>query len=230
MNPLHAVPTLKDGDFCLAESNAILRYMAEAYANEFYPTHLEVRGQINWAMDRFSSTVYSDFVKTVYPCLGFAQAPEDRASAGKACSQNFKEFCGAFLKGKFVAGDKLSIADFKVAPFLFAFDHPMVKEQSFVDVPDRVRQFDADFAVACPASGMLSAAGGYAIKEMLDDIIVDDRFALPTSSWATAAFRKASLRRSGRPRRAWTSPRSSAWRDAREVPFERVLCLQGPRC
>jgi len=168
MNPFHAVPLLKDGDFCLAESSAILRYLAVMYSQDLYPADAKVRGKINWAMDRFSSAMYDDAVKTLYPCFGYAAPPEDRSAAGKACTEHLKEFADVFLKDKFVAGDKLSIADFKVAPFFFAYEHDMVKEQSFVEVPERIRQFNKDFAQACSAAGMLAQAGGFAVKETLD--------------------------------------------------------------
>mmetsp|Transcript_45847 Transcript_45847/g.116567 ORF Transcript_45847/g.116567 Transcript_45847/m.116567 type:complete len:293 (+) Transcript_45847:73-951(+) len=168
MNPFHAVPLLKDGDFCLAESSAILRYLAVMYSQDLYPADAKVRGKINWAMDRFSSAMYDDAVKTLYPCFGYAAPPEDRSAAGEACTEHLKEFADVFLKDKFVAGDKLSIADFKVAPFFFAYEHDMVKEQSFVEVPERIRQFNKDFAQACSAAGMLAQAGGFAVKETLD--------------------------------------------------------------
>merc|ERR1719491_14389 len=58
MKPFHGVPTMKDGEFCLAESNAILRYMAKVYAPKFYSEqNPKVRTRIDWAMDRFSSVM-----------------------------------------------------------------------------------------------------------------------------------------------------------------------------
>jgi glutathione S-transferase len=168
INPFHAVPALTDGDFCLAESGAILRYIS-SYVPDTYPEDPKVRGFINWAMDRFSGTNYKDAITCIYPILGFAGPPADQAAAGKAATDNLKEFADFFLKGKFIGGEKLSIADYKVAPFFYAFEHQAVQEKSMVVCPDRVKQFNKDFAEAVgDAAGLLVSAGGFALKEMLD--------------------------------------------------------------
>ena len=39
INPQHTVPAIKDGDFCLSESNAILTYIANAYGQGFIHVH-----------------------------------------------------------------------------------------------------------------------------------------------------------------------------------------------
>jgi len=189
MNPFHQVPIVKDGDFCLGESSTVLRYLGEAYAKDAYPTDPKLRGFIDWAMDRFSSTNSSDAPATIYPLLGFAEPPADQAAAGKKCVDNLKEFCTAFLtKGKFIGGDKLSIADYKIAPFFFSYEHPAVQEKSLVVCPDRVKQFNKDFAAACGApAGMLSSAGGFALKEMLDKKLGAVKEATPAATGYTAA-------------------------------------------
>jgi len=39
MNPNHSVPTIKDGDVCINESNAILRYLCNKHGlDNWYPT------------------------------------------------------------------------------------------------------------------------------------------------------------------------------------------------
>jgi len=169
INPFHAVPALKDGDFSLAESSAVLRYVGETYAKDAYPVDPKLRGFIDWAMDRFGSAMMADAVATIYPLLGFAEPPADQAAAGEKCTENLKEFAQVFLKSRFIGGEKLSIADYKVAPFFFSYGHAAVKEKSKVDCPVRIKQFNKDFAAACgDAAGMLTSAGGFALKEMLD--------------------------------------------------------------
>jgi glutathione S-transferase len=171
MNPFHAIPTLKDGDFTLAESSAILRYIGHAYAPEYYQHFaVETRGFIDWAMDRFGSSVSGDFAKTVYPALGFAEVPEEEEKKARATAavENLKSFCDHFLKGKFIAGDKLSIADFKIAPFFFAWAHPYIKANFFVEVPERVAKFNSDFAAAVADASFFEKADGNSLKEMLD--------------------------------------------------------------
>jgi len=164
INPFHRVPALKDGDYCLAESNAILRYVATSYVPDAYPTDPRLRGFINWAMDRFSSTMYADCRGTLNPILGYGLPPADQAAVGKKCSQNLEEFAKVFLKGKFVGGQKPSIADYKVAPFFLCYEHPVVRARSCVECPDRIKQFNKDFAAACDTTGMLSSI----VKGMFD--------------------------------------------------------------
>mmetsp|Transcript_51407 Transcript_51407/g.134952 ORF Transcript_51407/g.134952 Transcript_51407/m.134952 type:complete len:505 (-) Transcript_51407:64-1578(-) len=170
MNPFHQVPTMKDGDFCLAESNAILRYIAACYAPETYPEDAKARGFIDWAIDRFSSAMYPDCVGTIYPVVGYAAAPEDQEAAGKKCSANLEEFAKVFLKKKFVGGDKLSIADYKVAPFFFCWGHDVLKTKAHVACPARIAEFNKDFKDACKpeAFALMMSAGGWALQELLD--------------------------------------------------------------
>lgn len=169
MNPFHAVPMLKDGDFCLAESNAILRYLATNYAPDYYPS--AKRGVIDWAMDRFTMGMFDDVRETVYPCLGFAAMPEDakvrKAHGEKAC-ENLKSFADFFLQTKFVGGKDLSIADFRVAPAFSAYDHRVLREKFFLQIPARIARFNADFARAVEEAVVLTKADGMSLKEMLD--------------------------------------------------------------
>jgi len=168
VNPFGQIPAVKDGEFSMAESNAILRYLAQKHAPELYPKGAKVRGLIDFAMDRFSSVLYKDAVAVIYPSLGFGASPSDAEAAGKACTENLEQFCEVFLKSKFVAGDSLSIADYKIAPFFIAYEHPGLQEAAKVKCPARVVQFNKDFADACKTAGMLCSAGGWAVKELLD--------------------------------------------------------------
>jgi glutathione S-transferase len=163
MNPFHAVPTVRDGDICIAESNCILRYMGEKYAPHLCPQDKVRLGFVNWAMDRFSSSLSKDVYQTLYVCFGYAAAPENQAEASTKCAENLELYAKVFLKEKFIGGDKLSIADYKVAPFFYMFAHPMLKEKLSFTVPDRIIQFNRDFAEVCKVSKELGA-----VKQHLD--------------------------------------------------------------
>jgi glutathione S-transferase len=49
MNPLGQIPFITDGNFKLAESNAILVYLCEKYSqlNQFYGKNISERGKVN---------------------------------------------------------------------------------------------------------------------------------------------------------------------------------------
>lgn len=171
MNPWGTIPTLKDGDFTMGESTAILRYLARSYAPEFYPKDPKKRAWIDWAMDRFQSSLYEGFTKTGYVALGYAARPEDEDDMKKTSQQvsaSLQAYVDHFLKGKFVGGNAITIADFKLAPFFFTWAHWSVKSKCLFEVPPRVVQFNNDFTRACSSAKFLTSAGGYALKEMLE--------------------------------------------------------------
>merc|ERR1719410_3026212 len=170
INPFHAVPGIKDGEFCLAESNTIMRYMAMKYAPKLYMDFAKQRrAQIDWAMERFSSVIYPDVLACIYPLMQFAEAPADKEAAGKKASENLAKFAEVFLKERFIGGSTLSIADYKAAPFFFAFACQQAKDESKVEIPERILQFNFDFKAKVPETyKLLSEAGGYSVKEWID--------------------------------------------------------------
>jgi glutathione S-transferase len=168
MNPFHHIPTMEDGEVKLGESAAILRYLALKYKPELYPvSDPALAGKVDFALEAFDFEVYSKHVKIVYPCMGFAAFPEDQEAANKAYTEALDTWTKLFLTGKFVAGDKLSIADFKAVPFLFAAAQPGVKSKTGLTLSDRVTKYIEDFCAAVASSAFMKEAGGYAIAEYI---------------------------------------------------------------
>jgi len=61
INPNHAVPVLVDDDLVLAESSAILKYLADKVNSPTYPKDLKARARVNAAMDWFNTGFYHVF-------------------------------------------------------------------------------------------------------------------------------------------------------------------------
>src|SRR5262249_19734115 len=61
VNPSKMVPALEDGDLKLAESCAILRYLAAKTDAPEYPKDLKKRAKVDEAMDWINSQFYRDF-------------------------------------------------------------------------------------------------------------------------------------------------------------------------
>jgi len=61
INPNNAVPVLEDGDFCLTECSAILKYLAEVGDSPAYPKALRERARVNAAMDWVNTGLYRSF-------------------------------------------------------------------------------------------------------------------------------------------------------------------------
>jgi glutathione S-transferase len=149
LNPQHVTPTLEYAPGkCFFESNAILRYFANANKyTDVYPTDPIARGRIDAALD-WQQTAYNNKHNAVfYPTLGFSAAL-DKVEESKA---PLTEVLGLFEKlwlqdgNKFVGGAKPSIADFKFAAAFNLFD----ADKSF-KVPAAIKKYRDDFAAAVP--------------------------------------------------------------------------------
>ena len=66
-------------------------------------------------MDAFVGEVFKQHVSVVYVVDGFEEPPDDQAAATTAYMAALEKWGKTFLKGVYVLGDKLSIADYKVA-------------------------------------------------------------------------------------------------------------------
>ncbi len=122
MNPTGLVPTLVDGDFTLWESNAILRYICDAYAPEspFWPRAPRARANIDRWMDflftlgRPQTVVFWGLVRT---------PPERRDNAAIETAISEAGRLWAILDAElahhpFLAGDTLTLADMAYGPHL----------------------------------------------------------------------------------------------------------------
>jgi len=95
-----------------------LRYIALKYKPELYPiTEPELCGTVDFSMDTFVGEVYKHHIAIVYAVFfsDYYAPPADQAAAAAAYMGAMAKWGKTFLKkGKYVLGDKLSIADFKV--------------------------------------------------------------------------------------------------------------------
>ena len=118
MNPMHCVPTLKDGDFTMWESKSILRYIANKHRLEaWYPSDAHQRATIDLALD-FCANSFQTIVgpKVVYPVAGFSGpiSDEDKAKAEKQWNDDVVPAFEHIVKrngGPLVGGAKPNIAD-----------------------------------------------------------------------------------------------------------------------
>src|SRR5436190_19165628 len=69
INPFGAVPSIRDGDLVLAESQAILRYLATREGrSDLYPTDPVARAGVDWALDAWTTLVFPA-VRPLYRAL-----------------------------------------------------------------------------------------------------------------------------------------------------------------
>ena len=72
VNPVGGIPALADDGFVIAESNAILRYLAAREdRDDLYPREARARAGVDEFLERFSLTFRPAFFRHESPALGF---------------------------------------------------------------------------------------------------------------------------------------------------------------
>ena len=127
LNPNRMIPVLDDEGFVLTEASAILRYLANKARSPLYPEDLRVRARVDEAMAWFEANFYRDFgFQFVYPQMfphharSSEEATKSTVAWGLEKSKSWLAVLdGHFLaRGKHLAGDALTIADFFGASIL----------------------------------------------------------------------------------------------------------------
>nr|CAD7458695.1 unnamed protein product [Timema tahoe] len=114
LNPQHCIPTLDDNGFALWESRAILAYLQSQYGKDesLYPKDPKKRAVVDQRLYFDMGTLYARIGEYYYPII-FQKAKGDPEKFKKL--EEAFEFLEKFLTGSaWVAGDKITIADFAV--------------------------------------------------------------------------------------------------------------------
>jgi len=118
MNPNRLVPTIQDGEFVLWESNAILRYLADAYAPRLWPTAPQTRApQARAKADRWMDwqVAYADAQRDAFlQCVRVAPEARDAAliaRSAQACVAMMGILDAELAHQPWLTGDYFGIAD-----------------------------------------------------------------------------------------------------------------------
>jgi glutathione S-transferase len=131
INANASVPALKDGDFVLWESNAMLQYAADKYDRDSaYPKDLQKRADINrWMLWESSSWFPACYVYLVENCVKPLLGAEPDPAVLKAQDAQFHKLAGILderlAKNDWVCGSQPTIADIALAAPLHL--HPYQK-------------------------------------------------------------------------------------------------------
>lgn len=123
MNPNGKVPTLRDGELVLWESNAIVRYLCARHGDTtLYPSDLAVRADAERWMDWCSSTV----APVMSPLFhGLVRTPLEQRKQAEidAAASTMDQLAGtvdAALDGRdYLAGSQFTIADIALGCFMY---------------------------------------------------------------------------------------------------------------
>jgi glutathione S-transferase len=126
VNPNGILPFLVDGDFALGESSAILKYLADKVGSPAYPTELRARAKVNEALDWFNTQFHEYFcLFAIYPNFGIPHGldpvtGQGMIAYGEATAPRWLTVLDRHMLGDrdFVAGDRISLADYLGAAFV----------------------------------------------------------------------------------------------------------------
>jgi glutathione S-transferase len=141
LNPNASVPAMKDGDFVLWESNAILQYAADKHDRySAYPKDLQTRADINrWLLWESSSWFPSCYVYLVENCVKPLLGAEPDPAVLEAQNTQFHKLAAILderlARSDWVCGSQPTIADIALAAPLHMHpyqklplsDHPNLK-------------------------------------------------------------------------------------------------------
>ncbi len=133
MNPMGLIPALQDGDVTMFESQAILRYLAARYGEQFWPTDPNSRAPADQWMEWTKTTVAPEVVyKIFWQLIRTPAAVRNNAAldAAIAATDKIMRVAEAQLeKHDWLASPEMSLADFSFGAqlyryFTLPFDRP----------------------------------------------------------------------------------------------------------
>jgi len=126
LNPNRRVPTLEDGGLVLWESNAICRYLVDAYGNSTSLKGETVvkRAKADMWMDWFQSTVYASFIDLFYQVVRLPPEKRDPSRKTKALDAVSDALALAdtnLADQDFMSGARLGLGDIPIGACLYRY-------------------------------------------------------------------------------------------------------------
>ncbi|XP_027368135.1 glutathione S-transferase F9-like [Abrus precatorius] len=126
LQPFGVVPVIKDGDYTLYESRAIMRYYAEKYRSQgvdLLGSTIEERGLVEQWLEveaqNFHSPAYNLAIHVLFaPMFGVTSDPKVIEESEAKLGQVLNIYDERLSKSKYLAGDFFSLADISHLPFI----------------------------------------------------------------------------------------------------------------
>lgn len=113
-------------------------------------------------MDWATTNFYKMYGEIWYSTVGFFPPVEDQPAANAAALANLVVFEKTFLTtGKFIGGDDVSIADYKVCMMLWMLNHPTIKAAKNFELAESTKAYLARFMEVTNNAAWLDAADGF---------------------------------------------------------------------
>lgn len=124
-NPMGVVPTLEDGAVTIFESQAILRYLAAQYGEEFWPSNPALRATIDQWMEWAKTTVAPTVIYKVFWQLIRTPAWQRDHAILDAAVANLRQIMavaeGQLSRHDWLAGSTMTLADFTFGAQLYRY-------------------------------------------------------------------------------------------------------------
>ena len=125
LNPHRKIPTLVDDSVILWESNAIIRYLADAYGKEkIFGATPAARGMSDMWMEWYQNSVYFSFQTIFHQTVRLPEKerdPDILARAQKVVSKEFAHFESRLKSSDFAGGSELTLGDVPMAACLYRY-------------------------------------------------------------------------------------------------------------
>jgi glutathione S-transferase len=164
VNPLGGIPALIDGELVLAESNAILRYLAVREGrSDLLPTGARERAAVEWLLDAVAMTLRPACREVDAPAYGWRRhrgigaepaRPEDVPAAIAGVAPTLAAFSRLLGDGGHACCRRLTLADCAAMPSLWRLSHA-----GALDAHPRL-QLWAETVSAHPAWAAVAAESG----------------------------------------------------------------------
>jgi glutathione S-transferase len=123
LNPRHTVPTIVDDGHAVWESLAILEYLDERFTSgaKLYPGDAKNRARIRRLIQEMQGYLGAEGIDPITSELFFkgdAAPDRDKVAEGRKRLGEELEYFSKELRGKFLAGDAPTAADFVLYPYL----------------------------------------------------------------------------------------------------------------
>lgn len=125
LNPNRTVPTIRDNDMVMWESNAIVRYLAATYGQgSLWPDNPGVRAQSDQWMEWTKTTLYPTFMPVFFNIIRLPPEQYDQQKIDVALAATSKVIVVLerhLENNLFVAGRELTMGDIPLGPLAYRF-------------------------------------------------------------------------------------------------------------
>ena len=140
LNPNGRIPVLKDGGLVVAESDAIIRYLAAAYCSgTFWPENLKERASVDQWMSWGHSNLYPIFNKLFWSTVRTPknkQDPELIHSLTEKLNDYLRILDRRLENRSYVMGAQITMADITTGMALFRYFEMPIERPKFPSVKD----------------------------------------------------------------------------------------------